>query len=646
MIARIGQYWQRVFKPDELDTRVRAALVATLYQSPSSLIVGALCGILTSLYIVSSAPTPLVTLATKIVVIVGTLRIVTNLALARRADFTGRWLWFERIYELGAWSYACALGLLGAATISGDVPGELVVIAVATAIGYGGGISARNAGRPMIAIGQTMLSSLPIAVASALSDVTAYHVLAFAILLFVTAMFGITVKTFEVIRASFERAQRHEDIARDMKYFATTDAVTRLMNRTGLNAALEEELSHLENTPVAVFWLDLDRFKEVNDTLGHPVGDCVLQAVSDRLRALAHSNDLVCRFGGDEFIVVRWGEGAINTEAFARAALAAIAQPIWLEQGSINVTASMGIAVAPEDGVTGDSLMKRADMALYHSKLNGRAVFSFYRADMAQELLRRKELETELRDAVANHELAIHYQPIIDLASGEIVAMEALVRWFHPIRGALAPDEFIPIAEQTGLIITIGNWIVTEACKAAAAWAPHIPVCVNVSPVQMRAPGAALGFVNALRHAKIDGRRLELEVTESVFLDENEHIASFIKSVEAEGVRMTIDDFGTGYSSLAYLHRYEFCKIKIDRSFVSGQLSDTKAVAIVRAVARLARDLDMQIIAEGIESQGDAARMVEAGCTHGQGYYFSAGVPLDQALSLLSPAKGEGSKVA
>ncbi len=646
MIARIGQYWQRVFRPDELDVRVRAALVATLFQSPGSLIVGALCGIVTSLYIASSAPTALITLATTLVIIVGMLRIITNLALARHADFSKRWVWFERIYELGAWSYACALGLLGAATIIGHAPGELVVISVATAVGYGGGISARNAGRPVIAIGQTFLSSLPIAAAGALSDVRAYHVLAIAIVLFVTAMLGITIKTFEIIRASFERAQRQEDIARDMKYFATTDAVTRLMNRTGLNAALEDELGHLETTPVAIFWLDLDRFKEVNDTLGHPVGDCVLQAVSDRLRALANGADLVCRFGGDEFIVIRRGSGASDPESFARAALAAIAQPIWLEQGSINVTASMGIAVAPGDGLNGDSLMKRADMALYHSKLNGRSIFSFYKAEMAQELLRRKELEAELREAVANQELAIHYQPIIDLGTGDIIAMEALVRWFHPIRGALAPDEFIPIAEQTGLIITIGNWIVTEACKAAAAWPDHIPVCVNVSPVQMRAPGAALGFINALRHAKIDGRRLEIEVTESVFLDENEHIDSFINSVEAAGVRMTIDDFGTGYSSLAYLHRYEFCKIKIDRSFVSGQPSDTKAVAIVRAVARLARDLDMHIIAEGIESQGDADRMREAGCTHGQGYYFSAGVPLDQALNLLSPAKGEGSKVA
>jgi len=296
----------------------------------------------------------------------------------------------------------------------------------------------------------------------------------------------------------------------------------------------------------------------------------------------------------------------------------------------------MGISVLPDDGMDSDTLMQRADLALYHAKVNGRNQVCFYEPSMSRDLVRRREIEAELRSAIVKNELSIFFQPIVDLETGKIRAFEALVRWFHPIKGELKPEEFIPVAEETGVIVTLGNWITTQAAKACAGWPEDVTIAVNLSPMQIKAPGAALGILTALREAGLDPSRLELEVTESLFLDDNEATNNFIDELSAVGVRFALDDFGTGYSSLSYIHKYPFKKIKVDRSFVSGPNVGRKSNAIIRAVAELGANLEMEIVAEGLETIEQVQAVRDAGCTLGQGYYFSRAVPDYLAAVLLS----------
>ncbi len=296
----------------------------------------------------------------------------------------------------------------------------------------------------------------------------------------------------------------------------------------------------------------------------------------------------------------------------------------------------MGVALLPDDGADLDTVMQSADLALYHAKVNGRNQTSFFDASMTRDLMRRKEIEAELRAALQRDELSIFFQPIVDLETGRIRTFEALVRWFHPEKGEMQPDEFIPVAEETGVIITLGNWITAQAAKAAAQWPDDVTIAVNLSPVQIKAPGSALGILNALKEAKLDPSRLELEVTESLFLEDNRHTTRFIEQLAAEGVRFALDDFGTGYSSLGYINKFPFKKIKVDRSFVSGPDVGRKSDAIIRAVAELGSQLDMDIVAEGLETIEQVRVVRDAGCTLGQGYYFSRAVPDYLAATLLA----------
>jgi predicted signal transduction protein with EAL and GGDEF domain len=281
----------------------------------------------------------------------------------------------------------------------------------------------------------------------------------------------------------------------------------------------------------------------------------------------------------------------------------------------------------PDDGNDVETLFQCADLALYNAKFNGRNQVSFYDASMSRNLVRRREIEAELRLALQRDELSIFFQPIVDLESGKIRTFEALVRWFHPEKGELRPDEFIPVAEETGAIITLGNWITVQAARAAAQWPEDVTVAVNLSPLQIKAPGAALGILNALREAKLPPHRMELEITETVLLDHSQQTEDFMAELSAAGVRFALDDFGTGYSSLGYLNKYPFSKIKVDRSFVSGINAGRKSEAIIRAVSEMATTLDMSIVAEGLETIEQVNAVRTAGCTLGQGYYFSRAVP-------------------
>ena len=606
------------------------------------MLVGALCGVLMAWGAAIQAGDPRLTISAGVLTAVAVLRIAMAYLLPRLTRFDKPAL--ELLFEIGAFTYSGMCGLIAAQSVMFDAPSSVQTLAVANAIGYGVAMASRNAGRPPIAIGQLVLSTGPVIFACAISADPSLQILALTTALLLPAMISISASIFEVMRASIAAAETSARLAERMQLLARTDVVTGLYNRAGLNHHLVERLMRLQgDRKFALFWLDLDRFKEVNDTLGHPVGDRVLSEIATRLRKQCPPEATIARFGGDEFIIACETDSRGELELLADSLLQAITHPIRIDNDRLEIRSSMGIAMMPDDGNDIDSLMQGADLALYHSKVNGRNQYSFFDPSMTRDLVRRREIESELRMAIQREELSIYFQPIVDLATGRIRSFEALVRWFHPEKGELKPDEFIPVAEETGVIITLGNWITAQAAKTAAQWPDDVTLCVNLSPLQIRAPGAALGILSAIRDAGLPPSRLELEITESVFLEADQTTDNFMRQLAAEGVRFAIDDFGTGYSSLGYLDKYPFGKIKIDRSFVSGMDVGKKSDAIIRAVAEMANSLDMEIVAEGLETVEQVRAVRAAGCTLGQGYYFSRAVP-DYLAALLLVQEHEGAR--
>lgn len=610
-------------------------LVEKLYTQLSAMVIGALCGILTAW--AAALQTSDDRLATSAVILTGIAVVRVIMAfLAPGMKAFDKWA-LERLFELGAYSYAAMLGVIAAQTVIYAMPAGIQTLTVGNAIGYGVAMASRNAGRPVIAIGQLFLATGPVIYVCAMAPEPAYRILAATLTLLLPAMASISASTFQIMRDSIDAAEANARMADKMRTLARTDVVTGLSNRAGLDHDLIEKTMSLgADQQLALFWLDLDRFKEVNDILGHPVGDRVLAEVADRLRENAPPGSTIARFGGDEFIVASSIHDRQHSERLARCFLAGINRPYRIDGELLKIGGSMGIALLPEDAADVDTLMKSADLALYHAKTNGRNQISFFDHSMTRDLVRRKEIEAELRAAIERDELSIFFQPIVDLESGRIRSFEALVRWFHPEKGELRPDEFIPVAEETGVIITLGNWITSQAAKTCTGWPEHVTIAVNLSPVQIRAPGAALGILNALKEADLPPSRLELEVTESLFLDNDDNTARFIAELASAGVRFALDDFGTGYSSLGYINKYPFSKIKVDRSFVSGPHVGRKSDAIIRAVAEMGSTLEMDIVAEGLETIEQVRAVRDAGCTLGQGYYFSRAVPDYLAAMLLA----------
>ncbi|MCA1661015.1 MAG: EAL domain-containing protein [Novosphingobium sp.] len=493
-INNLRSFLQVLFGTNALNDRVRQTLVASLYTHPSSLALGAACGVGTSVVAASLAKDPWIVAATVTLFLIASFRVGAAFYLQRRTERHGT-RQLELVYESGAWSYALVLGVIAALAVGNRVEPQVELL-----------------------------------------------------------------------------AETNARLAEKMQMLARTDVVTGLFNRAGLNHHLVERLMRLcGERKLALFWLDLDRFKEVNDTLGHPVGDRVLSEIATRLRKRSPPDATIARFGGDEFIIACETEGRAELETLAAELLKEITRPIRIDGDRLEIRSSMGIAMMPDDGSDLDSLMQGADLALYHSKVKGRNQFSFFDPSMTRDLVRRREIESELRQALQKEELSIFYQPIVDLATGQIRSFEALVRWFHPEKGELRPDEFIPVAEETGVIITLGNWITAQAAKAAAQWPDDVTICVNLSD------------------------------------------------------------------------KYPFSKIKVDRSFVSGINVGKTSDAIIRAVAEMANTLEMEIVAEGLETVDQVRAVRAAGCTLGQGYYFSRAVP-DHLAALLLVQEQEGAR--
>ena len=621
---------------DALTGHARHVLVASLYSKPLSLAIGALNGLIAGGFAAWMIDRLAFTLVFLCFSAVAVARVMVALAISPD-DARNSTRRLERLYEAGAYSYAFLYGVTAAMAIWFR-PGEgVMTLIIVNALCYGIGICARNAGRPSIALGQLGFTFAPVIVACVLDGSPALLALALTMVTVGPAMGSITMKVFETLRDSVATAQTSERLARKMETLALTDVVTGLANRAGLNQALVKALMHVpESRRLALFWLDLDRFKEVNDLLGHQIGDRVLEEVAKRLRAAMPRGAALARFGGDEFVLLCDVEDRTEAEQRVNQILEQFFVPLRLDGERLEISTSIGIALLPDDAREPDALMKAADLALYHAKVEGRGRARFFDASMTRDLARKRELEEDLRGAIQRDELSVFFQPVVDLATGRIRCFEALVRWFHPQKGELSPAEFIPVAEDTGLIVTLGNWITREAAKAAARWPDDISIAVNLSPLQIRAPGAALGIKAALRDANLPPHRLELEVTESLFVEDSEATDVFIRELSALGVRFAMDDFGTGYSSLGYINKYPFAKIKMDRSFVSGPQAGRKTEAIIRAVAELGNQLELEIVAEGIETLEQAQATAAAGCTLGQGYYFSRAVPDYLAAMLLA----------
>jgi diguanylate cyclase (GGDEF)-like protein len=431
----------------------------------------------------------------------------------------------------------------------------------------------------------------------------------------------------------------HEDITEQrrsevkIEYMAHHDALTDLANRVLLNERLEQALSQRIHRKqlVAVHHLDLDQFKAVNDTFGHPVGDKLLKIVAERLRSLVRETDTIARMGGDEFVVVQApiadpGEAT----ALAQRIIASMSEPFEIDGHQAVIGTSVGIAVGPGDGLRPDRLLRNADLALYRAKADGRGTFRFFEPAMDLQMQARRIMERDLRKALPSGEFELYYQPVVNLVNSEISGFEALIRWNHPENGLVSPASFIPLAEEIGFIVPIGEWVIRQACATAALWPGDLHVAVNISAAQFRSPGLMQVIVGALATSGLHPTRLEIEITESVLLHNREATLAVLHQLRALGIRIAMDDFGTGYSSLTYLQCFPFDKIKIDRSFVKDVTESTGSLNIVRAVAALANGMGMTATAEGVETREQLDRITSEGCTEMQGFLFSRPLPVQE----------------
>jgi len=436
-----------------------------------------------------------------------------------------------------------------------------------------------------------------------------------------------------------ERHRAEQNIA----HMARHDALTDLPNRVLFRERMAEGLARVEGggETLALLCLDLDNFKGVNDTLGHPIGDRLLGTIAERIRGAVGEGDTVARLGGDEFAVLQCNASARSAEMLARRLVEIIAEPVEIDGQEINSAVSIGIALAPNDGTAADHLMKCADLALYRAKAEGRATFRFFEPDMDARIQARRAMELDLRRALTAGEFFLVYQPQINLATNELIAMEALLRWSHGERGTVSPAEFIPLAEEMGLIVPLGEWVLREACKEAARWPDPIKVAVNLSPVQFRNRGLVAMVTHALAAARLAPHRLELEITEAVLLQDDEMILAMLHQLRALGVRISMDDFGTGYSSLSYLRSFPFDKIKIDRSFIKDVERNRDSASIIRAIAGLGASLGIETTAEGIETDEQLELVRRAGCTEMQGYLVSPPRPASELGDLIARYRRE-----
>lgn len=606
---------------------ISRALVETLYASPSSLAVGAFAGLLISIAIARISHDPVMTGCAVIISLIAIARTISATIFYRKlaqggADAHRGW---ELAYEFGAWAFAGMLGAQALVTLLRSDDPAIHILSVALATGYAAGIAGRNAGRTKIAIGQTCLALMPTALGLWLEGHFGHRILSIVLLAMVIGMAEITRTTHRIVVEALRGKREKSVLAAKFERLARYDSLTGVENRMAMQMRLRElfDSNDKSHDALAILWLDLDRFKEVNDSLGHVVGDQLLCAVVRRLSAMLDGRGYMARFGGDEFMIMCPRMNRAQAQEIAAEVMACFETGVEVGEHMLIVTASVGLAVGPQDGRDADELMQHADLALYEAKAKGRNQFVSFIWSMKERFHRIHEIETGLRHAIEKREMVLHYQPIFDVKEGHIAICEALLRWYHPTLGVVSPSEFIPIAESTGMIGRITQWVIGEACRTAAGWAGDVRVAINISPASMRSADLPREVLSALMESGLPAKRLELEVTESVFLNDDGQTHHLLRELQRIGLRLILDDFGTGYSSLGYLRSYHFDGIKIDRCFMDGVVTSREDQAIVRAVGQLADDLGMEIVAEGIENVEQLQYAKEAHIHCVQGFLMS-----------------------
>jgi len=640
LISRLRQLRQ---SDQAIAASVRATLLESLYASPQSLIIGAITSSgITGIVAYVSGNRWLVVCALAIALVAG-IRMIDALKRPGRAARTrsSKNSWAARqefIYRSGALGYSALLGTFGLLTLVHSDDGVLQLLAVTTTIGYAAGIAGRNAGRPWIALSQLCFASLPLTVGLVVSMQPLKMALAAVIVLFVVAMMDITLQTYGVILKATLVSREKAALAEHHAAVARRDDLTGVANRTAFREQFESRLQALSHGDrrLAIFWIDLDRFKEINDSFGHLAGNALLAGVAQRLNTEFGATGIVARLGGDEFAVIC--DVVSQTEAVAKGEriIALVEQPVHHDGRALCVGASLGIAVAPSDGIDADTLLKNADLALYRAKESGRGQMRFYEPLMDEKIERTRDLGAEMQGALKRGEFHLMFQPIFDLTGQRILSCETLLRWTNRRYGAISPAEFIPIAEENGLIVVIGDWVIREACRTASDWPKDVTVAVNLSPIQLRSANMPTVIMSALAASGLAADRLELEVTESVLLEDIDASLAALDAINRLDVRTTLDDFGTGYSSLSYLTKFPFQTLKIDRSFITDLEQSPASVAIVQTVIELAAKLGMQTVAEGVETQAQLEQLRRTRCDAVQGFLLAHPMPANMVMTMLA----------
>lgn len=622
------------------DPHLRRSLVESLYASPTSLAAGAACGTMVAVTIAVLARTPAAAWLATLICVIAIVRTIAAFSFhhfRRRADAASTKHW-ERLYEMGAWLYAGMLGLMAFCVLQLESDIAIHLLAVSLTAGYSGGISGRNAGRVEIAIGQTILALGPTVIGLWMHGGLAWTMLGITLAVMILGMIDISRTIHRTLMAALVEQQEKSRLALKYERIARYDRLTGLDNRMAMQARLNlflDERRTDQDRPLAILWLDLDRFKTINDLLGHIVGDELLCAVASRLVSTVGDAGHVARFGGDEFVILCPDASEEMADHLAADIVAAFHAPFELTHHQLSVSSSVGIAIAPFDGHEEVELLQHADLALFEAKKHGRDNAQRFRWSMKDLLERNRQLENGLRQAIDDNLLTVVYQPIYDIKTGRVSTCEALVRWTHPSLGPISPGEFIPIAESSGLIGALTRRVLQTACATAATWPADVRIAVNISAQSFRGGELSDAVMGALLNSGLSPSRLEIEVTESLFLERDTQVDMLLSQLRSAGVRMSLDDFGTGYSSLSYLRSFRFDSVKIDQSFVRSAGEDREDRAVIAAIAFLAQQLDMETIAEGIETPRQLAYVSEMGLTHCQGFLMCRPVSAEVVIEAI-----------
>ena len=622
----------------ELAAAVRVALLKALYSSHLSLVIGASVGVAISALTAWYCPSPWIYGCGAMLTATGLLRVLSfGMFKPGSADANAK-VW-ERLYESGALAYAFFVGQLTFLTfiLSNDLQVQMVTAVVSTC--YAAGATGRNTGRPVLALCQLLACSLPLSIVALFKPSLTGFFISIVNLLFIAVLTDIMLRTYKTVLDAFVDRQEKLRMATVYEHLSKTDPLTGIDNRTILKTNLDKLLEEGASR-ISILWLDLDRFKQINDTLGHATGDAVLRTISHRLSVMHERGGRIARFGGDEFIVTLPVKDETEAMDTAEELIRAIRQPVQINHIQVAISGSIGISISG-DNSDSDELLRHADVALYEAKAAGRNCIRLFDPEMERRLLENKQIETDLKKALGNKEMEVYYQPVVDLADFRVKGFEALLRWHHPVNGSVPPSLFIPIAETSHSISPITEWVLMESCTEAMNWPNDIAVAVNISAVLLTDRSLPNLVSDTLLKTGLPPRRLHLEITETALLADDPDVRYVLDMLKRIGTSLSLDDFGTGFSSLSHLCRHRFDTIKIDRSFLSNVESRSESRAVIQAVSGLASSLDLTVVAEGIETFEQLQYVVKQGCSAGQGYFFAKPMPASAVGPYLSTADEE-----